>query len=72
MLVHPEKGAAAFWMDLTSDQTIESEAVHAGCPVLVGSKWILNKWVYAFDQWKKYPCLLKKWELMPPLKGVTN
>ena len=72
MLVTPEKGSAAFWMDLKSDGLLESRALHAGCPILKGSKWILNKWMYQFDQWKTYPCLLKKNEFLPPFNGVTH
>ena len=29
---------------------------HGGCPVLVGSKWITNKWVGYLDQWNSWPC----------------
>ena len=31
-----------------------------GCPVLVGSKWILNKWIRANDQGLMQKCLLTK------------
>ena len=72
MLVKPEKGAAAFWMNLKSDGRLERQSMHGGCPVLMGSKWILNKWMYQFDQWRKYPCLLEKDQFLPPFKGVTH
>jgi hypothetical protein len=42
-----------------------TETSHGGCPVLKGSKWILNKWIYYFNQFKKFPCGLsynKKFE----------
>ena len=29
---------------------------HGGCPVLVGSKWITNKWVGYKEQWHAWPC----------------
>ena len=32
--------------------------MHGGCPVLVGSKWITNKWIHSHDQFLKYPCSL--------------
>ena len=32
---------------------------HGGCPVLVGSKWITNKWVGYFEQWHRFPCSTK-------------
>ena len=55
----PEKGAAAFWYDLTSEGYRDRSTAHGGCPVLKGSKWILNKWMYSFDNFAKFPCNLK-------------
>ncbi len=60
MVVEPKKGSAAFWMNLKASGARERSASHGGCPVLIGSKWILNKWIYVFDQWKEYPCHLNK------------
>lgn len=37
-------------MDRKGHRVLASE--HVGCPVLKGSKWILNKWIYSFDQFK--------------------
>jgi len=37
-------------MDLKSSGKREMAGTHGGCPVLIGSKWILNKWIYSFDQ----------------------
>ena len=56
----PEKGAAAFWYDLTSNGHREQFSMHGGCPVLKGSKWILNKWMYFFDNFEKFPCSIQK------------
>ncbi len=55
-LVMPEKGSAAFWYDLHSTGERDKLAVHAGCPVMQGSKWILNKWMYYFDNFADFPC----------------
>ena len=55
-VVMPEKGAAAFWYDLKANGYIDVKSQHYGCPVLKGSKWILNKWMYYFDNFKKFPC----------------
>ena len=52
----PTRGAAAFWFGLTSDGHKDHGAIHSGCPVLAGSKWIINKWVFSFNQFDKYPC----------------
>ena len=55
-LIEPSAGDAAFWMNIYSSHYKDAGASHAGCPVLKGSKWILNKWIYSWDQWKKWPC----------------
>ena len=57
-VVMPEKGAAAFWYDLFANGNRDGASEHGGCPVLKGSKWILNKWMYYFDNYKKFPCQL--------------
>lgn len=54
--VHPEKGAIAFWFSLDKDGKRDSASNHGGCPVAMGSKWILNKWIYGFNNWHKHPC----------------
>ena len=71
MLLEPTKGSAAFWISTTSTMHLEPESIHGGCPVLQGNKWILNKWIYGFDQWKKYPCSLNKKETIPGFNGIT-
>ena len=69
MLVEPRRGSAAFWMDLKSSGKREPVGSHGGCPVLIGSKWILNKWLHSFDQWNNYPCLTDKEAFIPPFSG---
>jgi hypothetical protein len=39
-----------FRLNLLPAGDIDRLSAHGGCPVLVGSKWITNKWVAAFDQ----------------------
>ena len=56
LLLWPRKGDAAFWFGLRSDGSRDSMVYHGGCPVIAGSKWILNKWIYTFDQFRKLPC----------------
>ncbi len=41
--VMPSRGAAAFWMDLDKRGFRDYRSSHMGCPILKGSKWILNK-----------------------------
>ena len=35
---------------------------HAACPVLVGAKWVANKWLHEFGQEFKRPCELHAME----------
>ena len=65
-LVYPTKGSAAFWWNLRSNHVRETKTSHGGCPVLAGSKWILNKWMYSFDQFLNYPCPAVKNVALPP------
>ena len=44
------------------------ETLHGGCPILKGSKWIFNKWIYYFDQWRKFPCGLNPDDTFDPPK----
>ncbi|XP_033732613.1 prolyl 4-hydroxylase subunit alpha-1-like [Pecten maximus] len=44
------KGAAAFWLNLDNDLEGVETTLHAGCPVLIGSKWIANKWIHTHNQ----------------------
>ena len=62
----PEKGAAAFWYDLTAEGNRDKTTQHGGCPVLKGSKWILNKWMYSFDNFEKFPCKMEKRTIPEP------
>jgi prolyl 4-hydroxylase len=66
MLIEPARGSAAFWIGKKSNGKTESVSSHGGCPVLMGSKWILNKWIHYFDQWKTYPCLTDEKAYVPP------
>lgn len=59
-ILMPEKGAAAFWYDLFANGYRDHTSNHGGCPVLKGSKWILNKWMYYFDNFQKFPCQLSE------------
>ncbi|XP_030629270.1 prolyl 4-hydroxylase subunit alpha-1-like [Chanos chanos] len=43
--VQPQKGSAVFWYNLLRNGQRDNNTRHAGCPVLIGSKWIANKWI---------------------------
>ena len=50
------KGDAAFWINLRTSGFVDRLTHHGGCPVLVGSKWITNKWVGYLPQFRGWPC----------------
>ena len=51
-------GSALFWKNMYSDGKTDYLSVHGGCPVLVGSKWITNKWIQYYDNFRNSPCEL--------------
>ena len=70
MLVKPTKGSVAFWHSLDRKGHRQITADHGGCPVIKGSKWILNRWLYYFDNFRDHSCGMKENELFPPPTGV--
>ena len=70
--VKPKKGSAAFWFNLASCHQKDERALHAGCPVLKGSKWILNKWIFSWEQWKSWPCDLYQYKSIDPFSGMSS
>ena len=55
-ILEPKKGSAAFWINLSPFHKKDERLTHMGCPVLKGSKWIINKWISSWSQWKDWPC----------------
>lgn len=58
-ILWPKKGSAAFWFNLRRNGESDDMTKHAGCPVLVGSKWVMNKWFHEREQEFRRPCKLK-------------
>merc|ERR1711936_910980 len=56
------KGDAAFWINLKTSGIIDKFTHHGGCPVLVGSKWITNKWIGYAEQYRTWKCNKKGWD----------
>ena len=54
--LQPHRGFAGFWFELDKKGDRELRSSHMGCPVLTGSKWILNQWIYYFDQFRNCRC----------------
>ncbi|XP_022204696.2 prolyl 4-hydroxylase subunit alpha-2-like [Nilaparvata lugens] len=58
--VQPEKGTAVVWYNMHLSGEGDLATMHAACPVLVGSKWVTNKWVNERGQEFRRPCALSR------------
>ncbi|CAB1420210.1 unnamed protein product [Pleuronectes platessa] len=56
----PRKGTAVFWYNLFKSGEGDYRTRHAACPVLVGSKWVSNKWIHERGQEFRRPCGLRE------------
>ncbi|XP_068152594.1 prolyl 4-hydroxylase subunit alpha-1 [Drosophila tropicalis] len=54
----PIKGAMVMWHNLHYSLDVDRRTIHAGCPVLIGSKRIGNVWIHSGYQEFRRPCLL--------------
>ncbi|XP_075875774.1 prolyl 4-hydroxylase subunit alpha-2-like isoform X2 [Nelusetta ayraudi] len=54
--IWPRKGTAIFWYNLFRSGEGDYRTRHAACPVLVGSKWVSNKWLHERGQEFRRPC----------------
>ncbi|VDP76401.1 unnamed protein product, partial [Echinostoma caproni] len=59
-LVNPVKNAAGFWYNLLPSGEGDLRTRHAACPVLVGSKWVMNVWFHERGQEFIRPCDLEQ------------
>ena len=55
--VPPKKGSAVFWYNLKRSGRSDMNMLHGACPVLLGSKWVANKWVREAANIYKRPCM---------------
>merc|ERR1719367_1872408 len=46
--VQPRKGSAVYWHNLKRSGRSDMHMLHGGCPVILGSKWVTNKWIREF------------------------
>ncbi|XP_017020916.1 prolyl 4-hydroxylase subunit alpha-1 [Drosophila kikkawai] len=58
--VFPQRGSAIIWYNLKDDGEPNIKTLHAACPVIVGSKWVCNKWIREREQLFRRPCLKRK------------
>ncbi|KAH8247642.1 hypothetical protein KR038_007564 [Drosophila bunnanda] len=52
----PVKGAMVMWYNLHRSLDVDARTLHAGCPVIVGSKRIGNIWIHSDYQEFRRPC----------------
>ncbi|KAM3875103.1 prolyl 4-hydroxylase subunit alpha-3 [Diretmus argenteus] len=52
------ENAAIFWWNLHRNGQGDGDTLHAGCPVLVGDKWVANKWIHEYGQEFQRRCSL--------------
>ncbi|XP_039282537.1 prolyl 4-hydroxylase subunit alpha-2-like [Nilaparvata lugens] len=58
--VQPKKGTALVWYNMHLSGEGDLATMHAACPVLVGCKWVTNKWVNERGQEFRRPCALHR------------
>lgn len=56
--VMPSKNDALFWYNLLRSGEGDLRTRHAACPVLIGIKWVSNKWIHERGQEFRRPCAL--------------
>ena len=66
--VFPNKGDGIYWHNLFRNGDINWNTKHKACPVLLGNKWICNKWIGFNSQWSQhnYNCGTRKDQLIRP------
>ena len=62
MKSNPKTGDALFWNNLLSDGKTDYMSVHGGCPIVIGSKWVTNKWILHYDNFRTTPCHLAEYK----------
>ena len=56
--IKPKAGSVLFWFNQGAQNNYDSRIRHCGCPMVYGNKWIANKWIKWFANYKNYPCLI--------------
>lgn len=54
--IPPTKGSAAFWFNIKASGRSDMAMLHGGCPVVLGSKWVANKWIRENANSLHHPC----------------
>ncbi|XP_034481512.1 prolyl 4-hydroxylase subunit alpha-1 [Drosophila innubila] len=58
--VEPQKGNSLFWYNIFDDGTPDPRTLHSVCPVIVGDRWTITKWLHMASQIFTKPCSPKK------------
>ncbi|KAH8239663.1 hypothetical protein KR032_006450, partial [Drosophila birchii] len=56
--VEPKKGNALIWFNLDHAGNPDPLTEHSACPVVMGSRWTISKWIHERQQVFKKPCLV--------------
>ncbi|XP_034659778.1 prolyl 4-hydroxylase subunit alpha-2 isoform X2 [Drosophila subobscura] len=56
----PRKGSSVFWFNLYDDGRPDIRSQHSVCPVIVGDRWTLTKWLHIVPQMFVMPCKPRK------------
>ncbi|XP_055329767.1 prolyl 4-hydroxylase subunit alpha-3-like [Paramacrobiotus metropolitanus] len=54
------KNGAVLWYNQYKDGIPDGRTLHAGCPVLLGTKWVTIKWLHNIGHWRQRPCGLQE------------
>ncbi|KAK3891270.1 hypothetical protein Pcinc_004844 [Petrolisthes cinctipes] len=52
----PVRGSAVFWYNTKLNGQPNHQSLHGGCPVLMGEKWVANKWIRENANFLRRPC----------------
>ncbi|CAB4054112.1 P4HA [Lepeophtheirus salmonis] len=53
----PRKGSAVFWHNIKRSGRSDMHMIHGACPVVMGSKWVANKWIREVANIFRRPCI---------------
>ncbi|XP_041447574.1 prolyl 4-hydroxylase subunit alpha-2 [Drosophila obscura] len=55
--IRPSRGSALVWHNANNAGNCDFKALHAACPVLLGTRWVASKWISGSGgQWRGKPC----------------
>ncbi|XP_016955280.1 prolyl 4-hydroxylase subunit alpha-1 [Drosophila biarmipes] len=57
LYIEPKKGNALIWFNLNNAGDPDPLTEHSVCPVVMGSRWTISKWIHERQQVFKKPCL---------------